>query len=68
MNDFDAVEKAIDLIETAEVMAVFNESVWLKVDRELFEQVRFTIDGSEDAGLTDQARDLANHVFGMKGE
>lgn len=49
MNDFDAVEKAFDLIETAEVMAVFNESVWLKVDREIFEQVSSTVQGGRDA-------------------
>lgn len=49
MNDFDALEKAFDLVEDAEIMAVFNESVWLKVDRELWEQVRSTIQGEQDA-------------------
>lgn len=51
MNDFDAVEKAIDLIETAEVMAVFNDSVWLKVERELFEQVSSTIQGEKNGNV-----------------
>ena len=38
MTDEDKVEMAFDILEDAEVMEVFEDSVWIKVDRGLWEQ------------------------------
>ena len=38
MTDFEKIELAFDLLEDAEVMQEFDDSVWIKVDREMWEQ------------------------------
>ena len=38
MNDSERIELAFDLLEDAEVMQVFDDSVWIKVDRETWEE------------------------------
>jgi hypothetical protein len=38
MTDFERIEMAFDLLEDAEVMQVFDDDVWIKVDREMWEQ------------------------------
>lgn len=43
MSDWDNVSAAFDLIESAEVMEEFDDSVWLKVDRELWERLNETV-------------------------
>ena len=35
-NDSERIELAFDILEDAEVMQVFDDSVWIKVDRELW--------------------------------
>lgn len=37
MTDRDRVTLAFDMLEDAEVMQEFDDSVWIKVDRELWE-------------------------------
>jgi hypothetical protein len=37
MTDEKKVETAFDMLEDAEVMHEFDDSVWIKVDRELWE-------------------------------
>ena len=39
MTDWDKVEAAFDLLEDAEVMQEFDDSLWIKVDRELWEKL-----------------------------
>ena len=43
MNDWEKVSAVFDLIESAEVMEEFEDSVWLKVDRDLWEAIHETI-------------------------
>ena len=38
MTDEKKVEMAFDILEDAEVMQKFDDSVWIKVDRELWEE------------------------------
>ena len=38
MDDFEIVGLAFDILEDADVIEVFPDSVFLKVDRELWEQ------------------------------
>jgi hypothetical protein len=37
MTDQDKVSLAFDMLEDAEVMQEFDDSVWIKVDKELWE-------------------------------
>lgn len=37
MTDQEKVQMAFDLLEDAEVMQEFDDSVWIKVDKELWE-------------------------------
>jgi len=39
MEDFKAVEAVFDLIEGAEVMQVFEDDLWIKVDRALYNEI-----------------------------
>ena len=39
MNDWELVELAFDLIESAEVIQEFDDHLWVKIDRELWEQL-----------------------------
>jgi hypothetical protein len=38
MNDWEVVELAFDILNDADVVEEFEDSVWLKVDRELWEK------------------------------
>ena len=38
MNDWDVVELAFDILEDADVVEEFEDTVWLKVDRGLWEK------------------------------
>lgn len=41
MNDYDKVEMALDILETAEVVQEFEDSVWVKIDRADWEALWF---------------------------
>ena len=38
MNDYEVIELAFDMLAYSEVMEEFEDSIWLKVDREMYEQ------------------------------
>ena len=38
MDDFKIVELAFDILEGAEVIQEFDDSVWIKVDKESWDQ------------------------------
>jgi hypothetical protein len=38
MDDFKIVELAFDILEDAEVIQEFDDSVWIKVDKESWDQ------------------------------
>ena len=38
MNDFEIVDLAFDILDDAEVMQEFENEVWIKVDKELWNQ------------------------------
>jgi len=38
MNDFEIVDMAFDILDDAEVVQEFDKSVWIKVDKELWEK------------------------------
>lgn len=38
MNDMEKVTMAFDILEDAEVMQEFEDSVWIKVDKELWDK------------------------------
>ena len=40
MTDFERIELAFDMLEDAEVMQVFDDEVWIKVDRKLWEEFK----------------------------
>jgi hypothetical protein len=44
MSDWEKVKLAFDILEDAEVMEEFNEYLWIKVDREMWEA--FTNEGA----------------------
>jgi len=46
MTDFERIELAFDLLEDAEVMQVFDDDVWIKVDREMWNE--FKSEGEDD--------------------
>ena len=39
MNNWDKVEAAFDLLESAEIMHEFEDSLWIKIDRELWQKL-----------------------------
>tara|TARA_R110000868_G_scaffold410524_1_gene698967 strand:+ start:915 stop:1064 length:150 start_codon:yes stop_codon:yes gene_type:complete len=47
MTDFEKIELAFDLLEDAEVMQVFDDVVWIKVDREMWEEFKGEDDGQQ---------------------
>lgn len=47
MSDWEKVKLAFDLLENAEVMEEFNEYLWIKVDREMWEAFIGDDDGGE---------------------
>jgi len=38
MSDEERIELAFDILEDAEVIQSFGDAVWLKIDRELWEE------------------------------
>jgi hypothetical protein len=48
MTDFEKIELAFDLLEDAEVMQVFDDEVWIKVDREMWNEFNGVEDDEED--------------------
>jgi len=40
MNDFEIVDMAFDILDDAEVVQEFDKSVWIKVDKELWEKFK----------------------------
>jgi hypothetical protein len=48
MTDFEKIELAFDLLEDAEVMQVFDDDVWIKVDREMWNEFNGVEDDEED--------------------
>lgn len=48
MTDFEKVELAFDILENAEVMQVFDDDVWIKVDREMWNEFNGVEDDEED--------------------
>lgn len=48
MTDFEKIELAFDLLEYAEVMQVFDDDVWIKVDREMWNEFNGVEDDEED--------------------
>ena len=49
MTDWDKVSLAFDVLECADVMEEFEEHVWLRVDRDLWEQFCREVYGMEVA-------------------
>ena len=47
MTDFEKVELAFDILEDAEVMQVFDDEVWIKVDREMWNEFNGVEDDDE---------------------
>lgn len=48
MTDFEKIELAFDMLEDAEVMQEFDDCVWVKIDREMWEQFNSVEDDEED--------------------
>ena len=38
MTDFEKIELAFDMLEDAEVMQEFDDCVWVKIDRDMWEK------------------------------
>jgi hypothetical protein len=55
MTDFEKVELAFDILEDAEVMQVFDDEVWIKVDRAMW---------NEFNGITDEDDEENQHGLG----
>lgn len=43
MNDYEIVDMAFNILEDAEVMQEFDDSVWIKVDKELWDKFQEAI-------------------------
>ena len=64
MNDYDWVDNAITMLETAEVINKFTETVWVCVDRHAWDQFCAT-QGVQDANkciFQTQERGQAVHL------
>jgi hypothetical protein len=48
MNDFEKIELAFDILEAAEVMQVFDDCVWVKIDREMWNEFNDITDDEDD--------------------
>lgn len=48
MTDFEKVELAFDILEAAEVMQEFDNDLWIKVDREMWEQFNASDEEDDD--------------------
>jgi hypothetical protein len=47
MSDWEKISLAFDILENAEVMEEFNEYLWIKVDREMWEAFNNEDEGGE---------------------
>jgi hypothetical protein len=45
MNDFEKIELAFDILESADVIEEFSDSIWVKVDIDLWN--KFINEGSK---------------------
>lgn len=52
MNDFEKIELAFDMLEDAEVMQEFDDCVWVKIDREMWEQFNASDEEDDDDEVT----------------
>ena len=48
MTDQEKVTLAFDMLEDAEVMQVFDDCVWVKLDREMWNEFNSITDEEED--------------------
>lgn len=48
MTDFEKIELAFDMLEDAEVMQEFDDCVWVKIDREMWEQFNASDEEDDD--------------------
>ena len=48
MTDFEKIELAFDLLEDAEVMQEFDDCVWIKVDRAMWNEFN-DVEENDDA-------------------
>jgi hypothetical protein len=48
MTDFEKVELAFDILEAAEVMQEFDNDLWIKVDRAMWNEFNGVEDDEED--------------------
>ena len=66
MNDFEKIELAFDMLEDAEVMQEFDDCVWVKIDREMWNEFNKEDDFENlDIELTDaQLEDDDDEVTG----
>lgn len=48
MTDFEKVELAFDILEAAEVMQVFDDDLWIKVDRAMWNEFNGITDDEEN--------------------
>jgi hypothetical protein len=60
MTDFEKVELAFDILEDAEVMQVFDDEVWIKVDREMWNEFNGVEDDEEDDDEIHSGEDSQN--------
>lgn len=57
MTDFEKVTLAFDMLEDAEVMQVFDNEVWIKVDREMWNEFNGIEETNEDEDETEEDDD-----------
>jgi hypothetical protein len=57
MTDFEKVELAFDMLEDAEVMQVFDDEVWIKVDREMWNEFNGIEETDEDEDDEDETEE-----------
>ena len=57
MTDQEKVELAFDMLEDAEVMQVFDNEVWIKVDREMWNEFNGIEETDEDEDETEEDDD-----------
>jgi hypothetical protein len=57
MTDFEKVELAFDMLEDAEVMQVFDNEVWVKLDREMWNEFNGIEETDDDEDETEEDDD-----------
>ena len=51
MTDFERIEMAFDILEDAEVMQEFDDEVWIKVDKEMWNEFNGNTEEDKQAEL-----------------